>query len=218
MTSDDQTSHGGGLPFRRSGHGTVSTRRLEAFTDGVFAIAATLLVLDLTVNDIGRAATSDALWASLSTMGGSFFSFVVSFLLLCLLWSVHVSQFEHIVRVDGVLTTLNTLRLLGIVLIPFTTTLNADYSDVWLGRIVLPSNFLFVVVVGYLQWLWASRRGSMLLDDMSDDERRQSRAGALSAVLLGVVALALAPMLGSLAFLAYALDAPTTRLLRRLGR
>ncbi|MGK9146793.1 DUF1211 domain-containing protein [Plantibacter flavus] len=215
MTKDDQP---GGLPFRRTGRGTVSTRRLEAFTDGVFAIAATLLVLDLTVNDIGRVATSEDLWASLSAMGSSFLSFVVSFLLLCLLWSVHVSQFEHIVRVDGVLTTLNTLRLLGIVLIPFTTTLNADFSDVTLGRIVLPINFLFVVVIGYLQWLWASRQGSGLLDDMPEGERKLSRAGSLSAVVLGVIALALAPLLGSLAFLAYALDAPMTRLLQRLGR
>lgn len=218
MVKDDAVGEGGGVPFRRSGRGTVSTRRLEAFTDGVFAIAATLLVLDLTVNDFGRITDSDDLWASLSGMSGSFFSFVISFLLLCLLWSVHVNQFEHIVRVDGLLTSLNTLRLLGIVLIPFTTTLNADYSDVWLGRLVLPINFLFVVVVGYLQWLWASRRGSDLLDDMPETARRASRAGALSAVVLGVVAVALAPVLGSLAFLAYALDAPTTKLLRRTMR
>jgi len=218
MTNDEQATGGAGVPFRRAGRGTVSTRRLEAFTDGVFAIAATLLVLDLTVNDIGRVASSEDLWASLAGMGSSFLSFVVSFLLLCLLWSIHVSQFEHIVRVDGVLTVLNTLRLLGIVIIPFTTTINADYSDVWLGRVVLPVNFLFVVVIGYLQWLWASRRASTLLDDMPADERRLSRAGSLSAVVLGVVTLAVAPMVGSLAFLAYALDAPTTRLLQRIGR
>lgn len=217
MTNDDAGTGGGAL-FRRSGRGTVSTRRLEAFTDGVFAIAATLLVLDLTVKDVGRIADSTDLWASLSGMGGSFFSFVISFLLLCLLWSVHVNQFEHIVRVDGLLTALNTLRLLGIVLIPFTTTVNADYSDVWLGRIVLPINFLFVVIVGYLQWLWASRQGSALLGDMPEKERRASRAGALSAVVLGVVTVALAPMVGSLAFLAYALDAPTTKLLQRMMR
>lgn len=218
MTNEDAAGAGGRGPFRRSGRGTVSTRRLEAFTDGVFAIAATLLVLDLTVNDFGRIADSDDLWASLSGISGSFLSFVISFLLLCLLWSVHVNQFEHIVRVDGVLTTLNTLRLLGIVLIPFTTTLNADYSDLWLGRLVLPINFLFVVIIGYLQWLWASRRGSGLLDDMPEEERRTSRAGALSAVLLGVVTVVLAPVVGSLAFLAYALDAPMTRLLHRIMR
>lgn len=218
MTNDEQPHSNAGVPFRRAGRGTVSTRRLEAFTDGVFAIAATLLVLDLTVNDIGKVASSEDLWASLSGMSSSFLSFAVSFLLLCLLWSIHVTQFEHIARVDGVLTILNTLRLLGIVVIPFTTTINADYSGVWLGRVVLPINFLFVVLIGYLQWLWASRRGSTLLDDMPDEERRLSRAGSLSAVVLGIVTLAVAPWVGSIAFVAYALDAPMTRLLQRIGR
>ena len=50
-----------------------------------------------------------------------FFNFALSFVLLCMMWMVHVQQFEHIARVDGVLIWLNNARLLFIVLVPFST-------------------------------------------------------------------------------------------------
>jgi uncharacterized membrane protein len=82
----------------------VSTRRLEAFTDGVFAIAAALLVLNLTVSDIGRVSSEQEMLAGLVSLGPSILDFTISFLLLGLLWTIHVRQFDHIERVDGFLT------------------------------------------------------------------------------------------------------------------
>ena len=86
---------------------TVSTRRLEAFTDGVFAIAATLLVLDLTVNDLSGATTDAELWHGHVGMWPAISSFAISFFLLCLLWSIHVRQFEFIPRVDTTITAVH---------------------------------------------------------------------------------------------------------------
>lgn len=116
---------------------TLSPRRLEAFSDGVFAIAATLLVLDLSVENLGAITSNDQLWRALGSISESLLSFVISFLLLCMLWMVHARQFEHVVRVDNTVLWLNCLRLLGVVLIPFTTSLNADFSGLLLGRLVL---------------------------------------------------------------------------------
>jgi uncharacterized membrane protein len=157
----------------------ISTRRIEAFTDGVFSIAATLLVLDLTIEGFTRAKTNDELWNDLLGLQQNLLSFVISFLLLCFLWSVHVRQFEYVERVDRTLTMLNTLRLLGVVLIPFTTSLNSEYSEFLVGRLALPVNFLIVVALGVAQWEYAAdpRRG--LVDGLSDEARRRSRANGV---------------------------------------
>ncbi|MEJ3404067.1 TMEM175 family protein [Rathayibacter sp. YIM 133350] len=191
---------------------TLSTRRLEAFTDGVFAIAATLLVLDLTTSDLRPAPTDAALWEQLAHLGPVFLSFTISFLLLCMMWLQHVSVFEHVVAVDTPTIWMNSVRLFGIVLVPFTTSLTGQYSDLVLGRVLLPANFAFVIAVSYGQWLWLTRDGNDGVD-VSPRQARLSRRNALSALLLALLALALSPLLGPLAFLVYVFDGLLSRLL-----
>ncbi|KQO93807.1 TMEM175 family protein [Leifsonia sp. Leaf264] len=192
---------------------TVSTRRLEAFTDGVFAIAATLLVLDLTVNDLSRATTDAELWQGLVDMWPAILSFAISFFLLCLLWSIHVRQFEYIIKVDGSMLVLNTVRLFGVVLIPFTTSLDSRFGDLTLGQSLLPLNFFWVVLFGYLLWIRATRPGAGLVDGLTPDETARSRRNALSAVILGALVVLAAPLIGSWAFIAYAFDPVLSRLI-----
>ncbi|MEL4318371.1 TMEM175 family protein [Leifsonia sp. YIM 134122] len=191
----------------------MSTRRLEAFTDGVFAIAATLLVLDLTVNDLAGAKTDAELWRGLVDMWPAVSSFAISFFLLCLLWSIHVRQFEYIVHVDTPMLWLNTLRLFGVVLIPFTTSLDSRFGGLTLGQTLLPINFFWVVLFGYLLWVRAAAPGSGLIEGLSPLEAARSRRDALSAVILGAVVVIAAPFIGSWAFIAYAFDTPLSRLL-----
>ncbi|WP_230007323.1 TMEM175 family protein, partial [Microbacterium sp. Bi128] len=88
--------------IRRTRHpeATVSARRAEAYTDGVFAIAATLLVLGLTSQSLGTVNSDADLVAALGALLHPVFSFVISFLILCIMWMTHVRQFEWIVRID----------------------------------------------------------------------------------------------------------------------
>lgn len=191
---------------------SVSARRTEAFTAGVFAIAATLLVLGLTDRSLGVVQTNDDLARGLLTLAHPVFSFVISFLILCVMWMTHVRQFEWIVRVDDTGMWLNNIRLLLVVLVPFTSSLNTSYDGLLLGRILLPINFFLAIVVGWLQWVWAVRSGA-IVDLTPDDARRMGRAG-LSAVVISAAAVALSPWIGSLAFLLFALDGLVTRWLR----
>lgn len=196
---------------------TQGTTRLEAFTDGVFAIAATLLVLDLTSHAIGEVHSDAELWAALVGMDLLFANFALSFVLLGLLWTTHVQQFEHIPRVDSVLTWLNIARLLFIVLVPFATGLTTEYSDYLAGRLAMPVTFCLAIFCGWAQWAWAQRRREILLPDLSAAEASAYGRGSLSAVLISLVVVALAPLIGSVAFLAFLLDGPVTRLLRGRG-
>ncbi|QIG38508.1 DUF1211 domain-containing protein [Microbacterium sp. 4R-513] len=196
---------------------TYATTRVEAYTDGVFAIAATLLVLDLTTKGFGRLKTDDQMWASLVDMSDNFVAFAVSFLLLSMLWTIHLQQWRDIGRVDSPMLWLNNLRLLFIVLIPFTTSLVSEYSEFYAGRMLLPINFFFAALLGYLSYAWAAARGGHLLEEDARDNARRQSLGGLSAVIFALVAVVLAPWVGSWAFLVFVLNEPFTRFLQRRG-
>ncbi|WP_438353739.1 TMEM175 family protein [Microbacterium sp. CJ88] len=196
--------------------------RVEAYTDAVFAIAATLLVLDLTTTAIGQVGSDGQLWADLAGMWPSFSGFGVSFALLSLLWMIHLQQFRDIARADATLIWLNNARLLFVVLIPFTTSLVSDYSDYYAGRMLLPINFFFAALLGHLSWRWAAARDGHLLTEESTSQIIYQGAGGLAAVICGFVAMAVSPWAGSWGFLAYAFNGLLTgaiqrRRLRRMG-
>ena len=196
---------------------TVSAARTAAFTDGVFAIAATLLVLDLTAHTFG-AVTSDAeLWAELVGMWELFVNFALSFSLLCLLWMTHVQQFENVARVDSMIMWLNNARLLFVVLVPFATSLTTEYSSYIAGRVFMPLTFFFAILFGALQWMWAARHREQMLPDLDEATARRYGRGSLSALLISVAVVIAAPFVGSFAFLLFLLDGPLTRALHGRG-
>jgi uncharacterized membrane protein len=98
----------------------MSTGRAEAFSDGVFAIAITLLVLGLRLSGHG------ALNGQLLHAWPQYFAYVVSFLTIGIMWMNHHTILGHVERVNRPLLVLNLLLLMGIVVIPFPTALAAD--------------------------------------------------------------------------------------------
>lgn len=196
---------------------TQGTTRLEAFTDGVFAIAATLLVLDLTTYTFGEISSDAAMWAALGSMWQLFLNFALSFLLLCLLWMTHVQQFEHVARVDATLIWLNNARLLFIVLVPFATSLTTEYSEWLAGRLLMPVTFFISILFSWLQWLWAVGHRDTMLPDLVDVDARAYGRGALSALIIAGLVVVLAPFLGSAAFLLFFFDGLLTKALRGKG-
>jgi uncharacterized membrane protein len=194
----------------------VSTRRLEAFSDGVFAIAATILVLDLTAGAIGEVDTDAEFLRNLLATVPEVLNFALSFLLLGLLWMIHVRQFEHVVAVDTTLLWLNVLRLLGVVFVPFATTLNNEYSEFIGGRMILPVTFLWVIVFGTVQWHYATAADRNLVRDLSPVAVHNSRVAAVSALVTGILVVALSALIGSFAFLLFALDPVVRLVLRRM--
>jgi uncharacterized membrane protein len=196
---------------------TQSTTRLEAFTDGVFAIAATLLVLDLTSHTIGEVSSDGELLQALGGMWDLFLNFVLSFVLLCLLWMTHMQQFEHVARVDAVVVWLNNARLLFIVLVPFATGLMTEYQQYLVGRLAMPLVFFFAVLASWLQWLWACRNRDRMIPDLNGPQASDITRGGASATLIAGFVVVVAVFVGSFAFALFLLDPVVTRLLRRRG-
>lgn len=208
------TTPAGTAPYARL---SLSTRRLEAFTDGVFAIAATLLVLNLSTSTIGSVSSNDEVWRGLERLWPSVLSFIISFLLLGLLWTTHVRQFEYIRSVDSAMLWLNIVRLLGVVFVPFATTMNSDYSDYLIGQMVLPVTFLFVIAMGTWQWFYATSPSRQLLQaDVDPRLVHNSRVGGVVAVITGIAVVALSSVVGSYAFLLFALGPLVNRALKHM--
>lgn len=190
--------------FGKTPEELYSTRRIENLTDGVFAIAMTLLVLDLNVPRLAMNTTDRGLWQALAVMSPNFFSFALSFAILGIMWSVHMRQFEYIERVDKRATALNTLRLFIVVLIPFTTSLNSEYSRLLIGQLFYPLNLFLLALITYLQGLYVSHHHSFYRT-YNLSHIRTGQARSLVFVLVTALVCVLTPFFGSLAFFAFLL-------------
>ena len=102
----------------------MSKGRLEAFSDGVFAIAITLLVLELAVP---KGHPEGGLWAALGREWPSFFAYLVSFLVIGIMWVNHHAVFEKVRAVDRAVLFANLALLLFVSVLPFPTRLVAEY-------------------------------------------------------------------------------------------
>jgi len=128
------------------------TARIEAFSDGVFAIAITLLILELRVpHDL----TASGLRAALVDEWPSYAAYLVSFATIGIMWINHHRLFGLIRRVDHALLILNGLLLLTISVVPFPTSLLASYLGHDAGRLVagIYSGW-FVVIALTFTGLW----------------------------------------------------------------
>lgn len=104
--------------------GEMSPARTEAFSDGVFSIAATLLVLDLKVPE-----TRGGLFPALVQAWPAYASYAVSFITIGIIWLNHHAIFHHLRRVDRALQVLNLLLLMIVAVIPFPTAILAKYLE-----------------------------------------------------------------------------------------
>src|SRR5262245_10605626 len=101
--------------------------RLEAFCDGVFAIALTLLIIDIKVPASEGIGTSRELWRALRHLGPSVFAFVLSFVVILITWVNHHRFFKQLNRSSGSFLYANGLLLLTVVFMPFPTAMMGEY-------------------------------------------------------------------------------------------
>ncbi|MEX2535151.1 MAG: TMEM175 family protein [Trueperaceae bacterium] len=135
-----------------------TTSRIEALTDGVFAIVLTLVVFDIRA-PLGP---PEQLGASLLALWPRFLVYAISFLQLGIYWAGHRSQFNFIVREDHVLRWISLLFLALVALIPFSTQLLANYIDERLALGIYAANFIALGLVLALHWAHATRHSRLV--------------------------------------------------------
>lgn len=106
---------------------TSGTTRLEAFSDGVFAIAITLLVLEIHVPGREELRAAGGLWPALALLWPNYVGYVLSFLVIGVMWANHHALFEYIRRVNRTLMVANLFLLMGVGFLPFPTAVLAEH-------------------------------------------------------------------------------------------
>ncbi len=149
------------------------TARIEAFSDGVFAIAATLLVLNIRVPPAEEVGLTSSLLLSLVRQWPTFLAYILSFSTILVMWVNHHNLIGRVRRVTQAFLFLNGLLLLLIAFVPFPTALLAEYIEhpqAWVAAAIYSGTF-FVTAIGYnLLWRYTARMKHLLDLRMSAQE------------------------------------------------
>jgi uncharacterized membrane protein len=151
------------------------TERLTALSDGVFAIAMTLLVIDLKVPDLSSHEMS-RLPAELRGQVGSYLAYALSFYVIGQMWLVHHRMFRHIKTTDSRLLRINLLMLMVIAAVPFPTSLLGRYGGQTWGVVPYAAAMVLLQVLFGVMWWWALRHGLLSDEEGSRQEAKVSVA------------------------------------------
>ncbi len=141
----------------------LQLERLLFFSDAVFAIAITLLAIELKVPEVAGDLAAQELPSAVEHLWPQFISFAISFLVVALFRSSHHRAFGLIPRFDHRLIWLNLLLLFGIAFLPFPTSLLGKYGDTRYATIFYAASVGGIGLVWTLLWIYASR-GHRLID------------------------------------------------------
>ena len=178
----------------RADAGATETARLETFADGVFAIAITLLILEIAVPHVE---TGESLGAALADQWPSYAAYMVSFITIGIMWVNHHYMFTLIQRSTHSFLMLNVLFLMPIAALPWPTALVAEYirdhSARPVATLVYGGTMVAIAIMYNGVWRYAVHRGLLRRDVDPDAIRRASRGylagptGYAVAALLALV-------------------------------
>ena len=165
----------------------IEFARIVAFSDGVFAIAITLLVLAFQIPE-----NSPDVVHSLLNQKGDVFAYALSFAVLGRLWLAHHRFFSVLERFDGTLMGLNLLYLAWIVLVPFTSEVLGDYGD-QSGGVILYAGVMFGVSATFGVQVAYSYRAGLVKPELEPVEHRYAGTASfiVAAVFLASIPVAL---------------------------
>jgi uncharacterized membrane protein len=142
-----------------------STGRLETFSDGVFAIAATLLVLEFSVGDVPN------LGRELLHLWPSYLAYVTSFLTIGIIWMNHHHTVSLIARTDRTMLFINNLLLLTVAFLPFPTKLVGDYlrgEGEQAAALAYAGTLVVMAILHQVWWQYARRNRRLIADETPD--------------------------------------------------
>ena len=132
--------------------------RFETLSDGIFAVAMTILVLDLKLPQLPHDVSSTQMFLALFALWPKIGAFIISFLFLAKTWDVQRLVIHAVERVDYPFVVMNVLLLLVCCFLPFSTALVAEYPHVSVAAIIYLANMIALPCFNYLMWYHATRK------------------------------------------------------------
>ncbi len=173
--------------------------RILAFTDGVFAIAATLLVLQIDVPS--GIDSASALWEGITDQGGDLWAYLFSFMVIGFFWIHHHRFMREVAEFDRGLMLINIVYLIFVVLIPFTSQILGEYGDYPVAVILYAVNMSLVSLASAWTQRHALARG-LIADGYEWDARLSFRSSLFNSAFF-LVAIPLSFPFGAWALLSW---------------
>ena len=171
-----------------------SSSRLEALSDGIYAIAMTLLVLNIEILNVVKQPTNEIVIEQLLNRWQELMHYMLSFILLGSFWTIHHIQFHYIKKVNRPLLWINIINLMFIALLPFSTSFVEDYGDFTPAAIFFHANLLIIGLMFYINWFYATWKRRLVAQNMSEQQIVTSRHRSLvipfiasAAILISLV-------------------------------
>jgi len=160
--------------------------RLEAFCDGVFAIAITLLVIEFSVPKPETVHSAQDLWAALAHMAPAIVSFVLSFVVILITWVNHHATLKLLDKSSPSFVYANGLLLLSIAIIPFPTALLGEYlhTDYASPAVVIYDGVLMLLAVAWVLLSSAALRNHLTRDEAATAALRVGHRRGYAAIAL----------------------------------
>ncbi|HTQ64322.1 MAG TPA: TMEM175 family protein [Puia sp.] len=161
--------------------------RMILFSDAVFAIAITLLILEIRIPEISGNVTDKLLLQALAALGPKFVGFIISFMLIGMYWTIHHRMFGYVINYNQKLLWLNLFFLFFIILMPFSTGFYGEYTGAELikNQLKVPMtfyvlNFCFVGLFNFIMWIYVTNpKNKLMYASALTSDMKLSRARAL---------------------------------------
>ena len=166
-----------------------NVERLAALSDGIFAVAMTLMVLDLHVPLAAAIHSEGELWHALAGLAPQLVMYMMSFLTLGIFWVGQQTQLNHLARSSRSLSWIHILFLFAVTLTPFSTRLLAEFTAYRLALLIYWANLLLLGAALYFTWNCAMDLGLVKKDMPADIPRAIQRRIIVAQTLYAIGAL-----------------------------
>lgn len=183
----------------------LGTSRLAALADGIFAVAMTLLVLNLQVPHIPAELAGGRLPRALLDLWPKFLSYALSFVVVGVYWVGQHNQFHYIRRVDRPFMWINIVFLMGIAVIPFSAALMGEYVHQEIAVAIYGLNLVVVGALLYLIWWYATANHRLVDQDLTESVIQAGGRRVLAGVVLYLLAVGLSFLSTSMSVALYIL-------------
>lgn len=164
----------------------MTTHRIESLSDCIFAFSMTLLVMNFNFPDPGRYIDEQQVVKVLFTEISKFDRYILTFILLAIMWITHHQQFHHIKRTDRRFLWIQILILMFIVTTPFTAAWMSTYNHLRVTNIIFDVNIFILGLLFFLSWFYATNNRRLVDENL---DKRNIRAGIMRSSLTMAVSL-----------------------------
>ncbi len=163
-----------------------SLERLAALSDGIFAVAMTLLVLDLRVPVKEAVHSEQQLQSALAALAPQFIAYLMSGLTLGIFWAGQQTQLYHFGRGNRDLTWIHITFLFAVSVLPFSTRLLAEFIELRTALLLYWANLFTLGAILYASWRYAARAGLLKEEVTREISRAIRRRIVIAQALYGV--------------------------------